>query len=104
MGKKIKQRKRLNRFFIPLIVILASLSLRWWIINPLINRYGETTVGHIYMRSRDGHGDTSCHYYYCVSGKEYKARVHEEYSSNIEVKYLRQCPRIHIVSESDDKE
>lgn len=104
MGKTIKRSRRFSRFYIPVIVILASLFLRELIINPLINKYGEITVGHIYEQRRDGHGNTFSHYYYSVSGKEYKGEAHKEYPSTIEVKYLKQCPRIHIVSESNDKE
>lgn len=107
MKQRINKNKRISCWFV-LFIVFASFHLcEALLIQPLIRIYGETTDGYVSATNRDAHGVPGFHYYYLVSGKEYKCNVlsDKEYMCKVldrndwtvEVKYLKFCPRIHMI-------
>ena len=104
MKHKDKRPKKFSTFAYFLLTTFLLSFINGCIIRPIIFKHGDTTVGYVTSTSRKIRGFTYCiHYSYIVSGKEYRARCVGTTDSNLEIIYLKSCPRIHICNFTDDE-
>ena len=97
-------KQKINHVFgtILLFILISTIcvSLQRYVINPILNKYGDTTIGYVTRHHRLRHNELSGYSYY-VSGKEYRGKCRETTNSIIEIRYFRKCPRIHTIDFTD---
>lgn len=107
MKHKDKRPKKFSTFAYFLLTSFLLSFINGCITRPIILKHGDTTVGYVTSTSRKIRGFTySIHYSYIVSGKEYRAKCGEPTApdSNLEIIYLKSCPRIHTYKFPDDEQ
>ena len=104
MKHKDKRPKKFSTFAYFLLTSFLLSFINGCITRPIITKHGDTTVGYVtstFRRSKVFHVNSRYSYY--VSGKEYRARCVGTTDSNLEIIYLKSCPRIHICNFTDDE-
>lgn len=104
MKHKVKSPKKFSTFAYFILTAILLPFINTYITRPIITKHGDTTVGYVTSTFRRiNSSQYFSRYSYYVSGKEYRARCYGTTDSNLEIIYLKSCPRIHTCKFTDDE-